>query len=418
LEASAILRRANLGWPARRQRAQNPGEPMKSLLQVLALGTAQTIAWASSTYLPAILAKPIAAELGVSTASVFGAFSVSLVVMALAGPPVGRAIDRAGGRAMLAASNLVLAAGLVALGLAGNAFFLYAAWLALGVGMAMGLYDAAFAALVWAHGPNARNPITGITLIAGFASTVGWPLTAFLAERYGWRECCYAWAGINLLLALPLNLWCLPRTSEKVSPELKINKGETANQDANQGERRDFVLLAIYFATTAFVTSAFAAHLPGLLVAAGASAAIALTASTLLGPAQVAARLTEFLAQRRWRFHPLLTARLATALHPAGALLLALLGGGPIAACAFAGVHGAGNGMITIAKGTLPLAIFGPAGYGYRVGLMSLLARAMQALAPFAFAVVLEGLGARAALAVSGGLSLVALAALFGLRSR
>jgi predicted MFS family arabinose efflux permease len=386
------------------------------LAQVLALGTAQTIAWASSTYLPAILAKPIAAELGISTANVFGAFSVSLVVMALAGPPVGRAIDRAGGRGMLAMSNLVLAAGLVALGLAGNTAFLYGAWLLLGVGMAMGLYDAAFAALVWVHGPNARNPITGITLVAGFASTVGWPLTAFLAARYGWREACYAWAAINVLIALPLNLWCLPK--ERSSKEFSSGRGKTAEPaKASEHDRRDFILLSLFFATTAFVTSAFAAHLPGLLVAAGASAAVALTAGTLLGPAQVAARLSEFLAQKRWRFHPLVTARVATGLHPAGALMLALLGGGPIAACAFAVVHGAGNGMVTIAKGTLPLAVFGPAGYGYRVGLMQMLARAMQALAPFAFALVLGGFGARAALAVSGGLSLVALAALLGLKA-
>jgi MFS family permease len=390
---------------------------MKPLPQVFALGTAQTVAWASSTYLPAILARPIAAELGISTASVFGAFSVSLVVMALAGPPVGRAIDRAGGRGMLAASNLVLAAGLVALGLAGNAAFLFAAWLVLGVGMAMGLYDAAFAALVWIHGPNARNPITGITLIAGFASTVGWPLTAFLAARYGWREACYAWAAINLLIALPLNLWCLPEKVDRVFEKKEVRTEGTKGQESKSDERRDFVLLSIFFAATAFVTSAFAAHLPGLLVAAGATAAVALTAGTLLGPAQVAARLTEFLAQKRWLFHPLVTARVATALHPAGALMLAILGGGPIAACAFAVVHGAGNGMVTIAKGTLPLAVFGPAGYGYRVGLMQLLARAMQALAPFAFAVVLGGFGARAALALSAGLSLVALGALLGLRA-
>ena len=391
---------------------------MKTLPQVLALGSAQTIAWASSTYLPAILAKPIAAELGVSTANVFGAFSVSLVVMALAGPPVGRAIDRAGGRGMLAASNLVLGAGLVALGLAGNAWFLYAAWLVLGVGMAMGLYDAAFAALVWVHGPNARNPITGITLVAGFASTVGWPLTAFLASRYGWREACYAWAAINVLIALPLNLWCLPAERQKISPDQKREAGEKPTPESARDDRRDFILLSLFFATTAFVTSAFAAHLPGLLVATGATAAVALTAGTLLGPAQVAARLSEFLAQKRWRFHPLVTARIATGLHPAGALMLALIGGGPIAACAFAVVHGAGNGMVTIAKGTLPLAVFGPAGYGFRVGLMQMLARAMQALAPFAFAVVLTGLGARAALALSGGLSLVALGSLLALKTR
>jgi MFS family permease len=390
---------------------------VKTLPQALALGTAQTIAWASSTYLPAILAQPIAAELGISTAAVFGAFSLSLVVMALAGPPVGRAIDRAGGRAMLAVSSVVLAAGLVALGLANSAAALYGAWLLLGAGMAMGLYDAAFAALVWIHGPEARRPITGITLIAGFASTVGWPLTAFLAERYGWRNCCFVWAAINLCACLPLYLWCL--AAPRYARPREAGKTEAAPAARSVKEdRRTFVLLAVWFAATAFVTSALAAHLPRLLLAAGASAAVALLASTLLGPAQVAARLAEFFAMQRWRFHPLLTARVATGLLPAGGALLALFGGPAFAACAFSVVHGAGNGMITIAKGTLPLALFGPVGYGYRQGLLAILARAMQALAPFVFAVTMDGFGANAAIALYGGLALAGLGALLALRTR
>jgi hypothetical protein len=131
----------------------------------------------------------------------------------------------------------------------------------------------------------------------------------------------------------------------------------------------------------------------------------------------VAARLIEFLAMRRWRFHPLHTARLATALTPAGALVLGVFGGVPLAASGFAILYGAGNGMITIAKGTLPLAIFGSAGYGHRLGVLGVLARAAQAFAPFAFSMVLERLGASAAIALSAGLSLVAFAALLGLRA-
>ena len=390
---------------------------MKTLPQALALGTAQTIAWASSTYLPAILAQPIALELGVPTAAVFGAFSLSLVVMALAGPPVGKAIDRAGGRGVLGISSAVLAAGLVALGLANSPAMLYGAWVLLGLGMAMGLYDAAFAALVWIHGPEARRPITGITLIAGFASTVGWPLTAFLAEHYGWRNCCFVWAGINLIACLPLYLWCL--AAPKYSRPHEAGKAGTAAPARPAAEdRRTFILLAVWFAATAFVTSALAAHLPRLLLAAGATAAVALLASTLLGPAQVAARLAEFFAMQRWRFHPLLTARVATGLLPAGGAVLALFGGPAFAACAFSVVHGAGNGMITIAKGTLPLALFGPVGYGYRQGLLAILARAMQALAPFAFAVTMDGFGPNTALALYAGLSLAGLGALLALRAR
>ncbi len=339
----------------------------------------------------------------------FGAFSVSLIVMALFGPACGRVVDAGKGRGLLVASNVVLAAGLAWLGLAHGAAGLFLAWIVLGIAMAMGLYDSAFAVLVRLYGESARSAITGITLIAGFASTVGWPLTAWLAENYGWRGACFAWAAINLLIALPLNRLCLPLPA--ASPEKKA-----LETDAPQPHGRAFALVSIFFAMTAFVTSAMAAHLPNLLLATGIGSAAALVASSLLGPAQVVARITEFLAARRYRVHPLLVARVATAAHPAGALVLGALAGTPLGGILFAVIHGAGNGLITIARGTLPLAIFGAAGYGARQGWLSTLGRVMQALAPYAFGLVLDGYGVAAALVLSGALSLAALAALFGLR--
>ena len=389
---------------------------IKTRTQVLALGFTQTIAWASSTYLIAILARPIAEELGLSVASVFGAFSVALVVMALVGPPAGRAIDALGGRGVLAISNVVLAAGLVLLGFAANPAVLFAAWCIVGAGMALGLYDAAFATLVRLHGDSARGPITGITLIAGFASTVGWPLTAFVAERYGWRESCFTWAVLHLAIALPINLMCIPRVVGRATHGGAERRDDQEDFQWDRRKRRDFALLAVFAALTAFVTSAMAAHLPGLLIAVGTTAVGAIAAGALLGPAQVAARLAEFLAARRFAFHPLASARLATACHPIAGAILGFFGGPPAIAIVFAVLHGAGNGMITIAKGTLPLAIFGAHGYGHRQGLLGVLGRGMQALAPYAFGVVLERMGAGAAIALSVGLSLVALATLFALR--
>ena len=381
--------------------------------QVIALGLTQTIAWASSTYLPAILAAPIAADLGLEQSTVFGAFSLSLVVMALAGPAAGRAIDRYGGRRVLALSNLVLASGLILLAMTAHVALLMIAWCVLGAGMALGLYDAAFATLVGLHGKDARAPITGITLIAGFASTVGWPLSAFLSAHFGWRACCLSWAAIHLLLALPINLLVIPKAAS--APAGHIEKAAAAAAPAPV-PMRSWILLAIYFAATAFITSAMAAHLPGLLVAAGVTTTVAVTAGALLGPAQVAARIAEFGIAQRFRIHPLITARVATALHPLGAALLALQFGVPMGAFGFAVLHGAGNGMITIAKGTLPLAMFGAAAYGERTGLLSVAARGMQALAPYTFGLVLERWGAKGALTLSASLSLIALGTLFALR--
>ena len=177
---------------------------------VLTLGSAQTLAWASTYYLPAILAAPMARDLGVSVATVFAAFSAGLVISAFLGPRAGRAIDASGGRSVLALSNIVFAMGLATLGFASGRWSLFAAWMLIGVGMAGGLYEAAFATLVRLYGRDSRNVITGITLIAGFASTVGWPLSTALEGWIGWRDTCFVWAGLHLLVGLPLN-WSLPR---------------------------------------------------------------------------------------------------------------------------------------------------------------------------------------------------------------
>ncbi len=383
---------------------------------VLALGTTQTLAWASSYYLPAILAAPMARDLGLSTAWVYGAFSGALVLTAVLGPWAGRRIDRFGGRDLLALTSLVFAAGLGLLAASQGPVSLVLAWLVMGAAMAGGLYEAAFSTLAGLYGRGARGPITGITLLAGLASTVGWPLSALLEAELGWRGACLAWAGAHLLIGLPLNRFAIPRGARHSSPATAATPAaadvEAPAPGTGQQPRTALVLLAVVFAVTWFTSTAMAAHLPRLLQDAGATAAAAVAAAAMVGPAQVAARLLEFgLLQR---FHPLLSARLATLAHPFGAVLL-LAFGGPVAAL-FACLHGAGNGILTIAKGTLPLAIFGPAGYGYRQGLLMAPARIGQAAAPFVFALLLDGLGT-AALAVSAVLGLIGFAALLPLRA-
>ena len=367
---------------------------------ILALGTTQTLAWASSYYLPAILADPIAHDLGVTSTWIFAAFSASLVISALLGPRVGRQIDLVGGRQVLSISNLTLAAGLTLLGAAGSLATLVLAWLLLGIGMGCGLYDAAFAALGRIYGDAARRPITGITLLAGFASTVGWPLTALGLETIGWRGTCFAWAAAHLLIGLPLNFFMLPlvkgarqAVAASAPPQIAID--------------RPMILLSFAFAAAWSVTGAMAAHLPRILEATGATTVQAVTAGALIGPAQVLARIIE--AGWLSRYHPLLSTRLACLMHPIGAVLVALGGGG--AASAFALFHGAGNGILTIARGTLPLSIFGPHNYGYRLGIIGAPARMAQAAAPLAFGLMLYHMGSWVLL-ITSALSLAALAAL------
>jgi MFS family permease len=354
---------------------------------IAALGVAQTIAWGSTYYLPAVLATPMAESLGTSAVGVFGAFTVALVVSALVGPWAGARIDRLGGRGVLMLSNLVFAAGLGLLAAAPSATVLWLGWGVIGLGMGMGLYEAAFATLAAIHGRGARAPITGITLIAGFASTVGWPLSGLMLAHWGWREACLGWAAIHLAVALPLNA-LLPRPAAPTAPAPEA----AAPAEGPAPPTGAMALLAFVFAATWFSSTAMAAHLPRLLEAAGSSPALAIAAGALIGPAQVAARVLEYGLLSR--VHPLVSARLAAAAHPAAAVVLLALGGP--AAAIFAILHGAGNGILTIAKGTLPLALFGPAGYGQRLGWLGAPARVLQAAAPLVFGAALSAWGAQA----------------------
>jgi MFS family permease len=386
---------------------EGPLRPGKTVV-VAALGTSQTLAWASSYYLPAVLGAPIAAALGLPASAFFAVFSAALLLQAAFGPYVGTLIDRHGGRTVLTVSNLVLAAGLVMLALAQGLAGLIIAWMLLGIGMTMGLYDAAFAALTRLYGREARGSITGITLLAGFASTLGWPASVWFEHALGWREACLIWAAVNVFIALPLN-WLVIPPAPPLSPRV-AEKGEMREIEPPRGA---MPILAFYFCTTAFVTGALQAHLLRFLETAGASEALAIIAGTLVGPAQVVARLFEFGLMRA--LHPVWSARIAALLHPLGALLLGALGSSGVAAFAIA--YGAGNGMITIARGTLPLAIFGPAGYGLRTGLLSVPARLSVAAAPFLFGLLLDRVGLYAVL-LTVGLNLSAFASLWLLRHR
>ena len=318
----------------------------------------------------------------------------ALLLSGLLGPWAGRMIDQRGGRPVLAGTNVIFAAGLVLMGVAPNPTGLALGWAVMGVGMGFGLYEAAFATAAGLYGHDARNAITGITLVAGFASTVGWPASAFFIDQFGWRGACFAWAALHLLVGFPLNRFLVPKAPPPtpVEPHLEAPSG---------GVSWTMIILATVFAVVWFVSAAMAAHLPRLLTALGVAPVAAIAAAALVGPAQVAARVLEFTLLRRGS--PLLSARLAALGHPIGAAALALFGAP--AAVAFVLLHGGGNGIMTIARGTLPLAMFGAAGYGLRTGLLAAPTRLLQGGAPLLFELVLDRAGPYAALALSASLT-------------
>jgi MFS family permease len=189
-------------------------EAPSRVVVISALGVTQIFAWGSSYYLPAVLAKPIAADTGWSLSWVVGGLSLGLLIAGLVSPLVGRAIARRGGRPVLAGSAGLLAAGLSALALAHSLPAFLVAWALVGLGMGAGLYDPAFATLGRLYGHGGRSAITTLTLFGGFASTVCWPLSAFLDAHLGWRGACLVYAGFQLAVALPAYLFRGPRLSQ------------------------------------------------------------------------------------------------------------------------------------------------------------------------------------------------------------
>ncbi len=378
---------------------------------IAALGIAQILAYGASFYLPAILARPVAADTGWPFAWVIGGLSLGLLVAGLASRQVGRAIDRQGGRPVLAASALLLALGLLMLALAPTLPVFVAAWVVLGLGMAAGLYDAAFSTLARIFGAGARSAITTLTLWGGFASTVCWPLSAYLVETVGWRGTAAAYAAIELVLVLPLYLFMLPG-EERREPTAKPS--ETAAPVAGEvpAARRalTFAILAAVLTAGGTISALLSVHVITILQAGGLSLAAAVGLGALIGPAQVGGRVVEM--SLGGRHHPMWTLTAAVVLIAAGLVLLCL--GLPLPALALVS-YGAGNGIWSIARGTVPLALFGPSGYAVLMGRLATPILVVQAVAPSVGAVLMDEVGATGTLAVLSVLAILNVAGVLAL---
>jgi MFS family permease len=374
---------------------------------VAALGVTQILGWGSSFYLPAVLAEPIVRETGWPFGWVVGGVTLGLLTAGLISPWVGRIIARHGGRPMLAASSVVFALGLASVALASNIAVYVAAWIVIGAAMGMGLYDAVFAALGRLYGDAARGPITSVTLIGGFAGTVCWPLSALLLDLIGWRGVCLAYAALHLAVALPLQ-FVMPMAAGEPAPATLASSGTSMNLSAP--ERTIFWLTGIGMVLTSAIGAVFVIHLLILLQAKGLALAAAVSIGALFGPGQVGARLVERLFGHS--YHPAWTVLASATLMLFG---LALLWGGAALAVPAVVLFAAGYGVSWVARGTLPLAVFGPQRYPVIVGRLALPSLIAQALAPAAGALALDRLGAEwlivalAVLAIANALVTLAL---------
>jgi hypothetical protein len=377
--------------------------PLDRRLVITGLGVVQILAWGTSFYFPAVFAGPIVADTGWSLGWVVGGTSIGLLVAGLISPRVGRIIDGHGGRAVLLASSLFFAAGLIGIGVAPSLPVYLFAWVLLGAGMGTGLYDAVFSALGRMYGSAARGPITNLTLFGGFASTVCWPLSAFLIEHIGWREACFVYAALHLVVALPLQMAVIRRAPKADIASIVFKSIASANAPVPiHNETIIFALFALILSIAAGIGSIVIVSFMIFLQARGVDYAVAVSLGTLFGPAQVGARVVDSLFGAR--YHPIWTMIGCCTLMAIGLLLL--YAHFPFLILIIL-LYGAGYGVSWIGRGTLPLALFGPLRFPRLMGKLAFPSLIVQALAPSAGALLIEASGVDAAIGVLNVLALI-----------
>ncbi len=361
------------------------------------LGVTQILSWGTIFYTPVLIVPLIAAECGWSMSFAMGGFSVGLLAAGLAAPYVGRGIDRFGGHVVMTIGSLIGALGLVLITHATSRVGYFGVWIVLGVAMAANLYDSAFATLGRIFGSGARSPITALTLAGGFASTVSWPTTHFLLDAVGWRGTYLVYAALLACVSAPLHALAVPRMrfESNVAPRSDVPPPPVVLPPYGL----PFVLVAAAFATYAFVPSGLSAHLLAIFARFGIDAGTVVWIGALFGPAQVGARLIEFAFGRN--LHPLWVARFALSVLLCAFTMLALLGISVPVAAAFALMFGGANGLVTITRGAVPLALFGASGYGRLMGRLAGPFLLVQAAAPLVMAFVVDRASDPAALALA-----------------
>jgi MFS family permease len=351
---------------------------------VLGLGVTQIVSWGALIYAIAVLGSPMAEALGVSRTVVFGAFSASLVVSGLFGPRVGRRIDLHGGRNVMVIGSVGAAISLALIAVAPGVATFFLAWLLAGIARAMTLYEAAFATLSQHTAKAFRNSVTALTLLGGLAGTVFFPLSLFGLEHLGWRGTLWTYAAAELLLCVPLHLWCIPRGAGRRLGDAQ-DASSAASTDGGSRPPASFAALSTSFALSAFITSAISVHVVNLLQARGLSLTSAVFVASLIGPMQVAGRLVEFAFGRRF---PAVTVGVATLVLLVLSLLSLSFAGGIAIALAFALSYGCANGVQTIVRGTVPAELFGREGYGHTVGRLAAPSFIARAVAPIGLTLV------------------------------
>lgn len=381
----------------------------QSRLVVAALGLTQIIGYGTLYYSFTALAASMAKDFGWSPEWVFAAFSISLLAGGLAAPLAGTWIDRHGAGKVMALGSIGAATALIACALAPNPILFAIGLMAIELASTFVLYNAAFALLVQIDPRTAQRSITHLTLIAGFASTIFWPLTSALHASLSWQQIYFVFAAVHVGLCFPLHLWLasLSKTSVNVRTDTAAIKHTVEGSLPVDRRQSAFVLMVSGIALISFIDAAILIHMLPMLTALGLGSASVLI-GTLFGPAQVASRLFSMLSGDR--IQPLGLALISALLVPVSICVLLLSGNWMAGALVFAVIFGLGAGLASIVQSTLPLALFGTHGYGQRVGKATAIRLIATSGAPFVFAFVMQHLGVQTSLITFALLGLVAAA--------
>ena len=361
---------------------------------VIGVGVAQLYAWGVIYYPFSVTGKMIAADVGLSIEAAFAGYSSMLLVSAVFAPWVGRAIDRRGGRVTLALGTLWAAGALAVAATARGPTSFYLSCALLGVASALVLYDAGFAALVQVAGRQGRRAITYVTFLGGFASTVFWPITAFLSERWGWRTTYLVFAAGLVAICLPIYLSALGRGPDVIETAGSADAHAHPDDETpleGTARRRAFVWFATAIAAHQLVIAGLLIHMIDAMRQAGLTGEQAILVGMAFGPGQVLARFAEMI----WgaRFPAVVGARISTLLLPPALLFLLSGSMSLVLALCFSAALGMSNGLMTIARGTVALALFGRRGYGAISGDLALAGLFSRAAGPLVLAYGLERWG-------------------------
>ncbi|APG95480.1 arsenite efflux MFS transporter ArsK [Sinorhizobium americanum] len=365
-------------------------EPNAPARVIWALGVTQIIGYGTLYYSFSILAPGMARDFSIPLDWLFGLLSLSLLFGGIIAPKAGAWADRFGAGRLMVPGSLGAGLAMTAAACSPNAIAFGISLVLMEVASAFVLYGAAFAAIVQIGGRGAQRSITHLTLIAGFASTLFWPLTGILSDQVDWRTIYLVFAALNILVCMPIHLWVgrLPRQPE--APSCADQEPLAPSATLHPPRNGLFIVMLAAFAIEGLVLASILTHMVPMVSALGLGTA-GLVTSSLFGPSQVASRLLNMLFGGR-------LSQTSLAITSAGLLTMGLgvlfmtspwLPGVVV----FAILFGLGSGLASIVGGTLPLELFGRPGYAARLGWVSSARQFSSALAPFAFAFIMQARG-------------------------